>query len=537
MVAYTSSFSSQAIEFLADAVTSLKLTSAANSLSLAGANNAHCTLSGVETCTTEYQAANKKYVDAVAQGLSVKESVICAATENVVLANLKVGDVLNGVTMAAGHRVLLRAQTNAVENGIYVIRFGDVPVRAADMPVGSSAASAFCFSQSGTQYADAGFVCTSDAPAIVGTHPLTWVQFSQAGVIEAGTNLNKSGNYLNLDADIELTSVTLGNLALSQGSITDTSGAISFGSTSLSTTGNVSAAAVTGTSSGTFGDLTLSGHTIEAVGNTIAFGSGGSASVQADTYNGSEVQLGNLALSQGSITDASGAISFGSTNLSTTGDVSAAAVTGTSSGTFGDLTLSGHTIEAVGDIITLGSGGSASVQADTYNGSEVLLGNLALSQGSITDASGAISFGSTSLSTTGNVSASAVTGTSGATFGNISLASGSITDSSNAISFGSAVLSAASYTSSSDARLKTNIQLIEAPLDKVRTLRGVSFDWIASEAHDVGVIAQDVEAAMPALVHFDDAGYRRVDYPKLVALLIEAVKTLDAQVQRLDMTA
>ena len=71
-------------------------------------------------------------------------------------------------------------------------------------------------------------------------------------------------------------------------------------------------------------------------------------------------------------------------------------------------------------------------------------------------------------------------------------------------------------------------------MEKLRELRGVNFDWISSKKADVGIIAQDVESVLPTLVHFDDDGFRSVDYPKLVALLIEAVKHLDARVQQLE---
>jgi hypothetical protein len=90
---------------------------------------------------------------------------------------------------------------------------------------------------------------------------------------------------------------------------------------------------------------------------------------------------------------------------------------------------------------------------------------------------------------------------------------------------------------SSDARLKENIKLIADPITKLMKIRGVNFDWtdehIASRGgedgyfvrkHDVGVIAQEVEAVLPELVSTREDGYLAVKYEKLVALLIEAVK-------------
>jgi prepilin-type N-terminal cleavage/methylation domain-containing protein len=94
---------------------------------------------------------------------------------------------------------------------------------------------------------------------------------------------------------------------------------------------------------------------------------------------------------------------------------------------------------------------------------------------------------------------------------------------------------------SSDRRLKTNIEPLTAVLDKVQMIQGVSFDWnkaaesagISDGRKQIGVIAQDVEAVFPELVSTMDNGYRAVDYAKLSAVLIEAVKELRAENQML----
>ena len=97
---------------------------------------------------------------------------------------------------------------------------------------------------------------------------------------------------------------------------------------------------------------------------------------------------------------------------------------------------------------------------------------------------------------------------------------------------------------SSDERLKENIQDLDGALDKVLNLRGVTFDWKelseeerktvhSHEGHDLGVIAQEVQAQYPELVHQRDHGYLSVDYVKLTAVLIQAVKELNAKVEEL----
>lgn len=91
------------------------------------------------------------------------------------------------------------------------------------------------------------------------------------------------------------------------------------------------------------------------------------------------------------------------------------------------------------------------------------------------------------------------------------------------------------YTS--DQRLKTNITNISDPLEKVRWLRGVCFEWDHSKiadlpsvgpkpTKDVGLLAQDVEKVFPEVVFERDDGYKAVDYSRLVPVLIEAIKEL-----------
>ena len=91
---------------------------------------------------------------------------------------------------------------------------------------------------------------------------------------------------------------------------------------------------------------------------------------------------------------------------------------------------------------------------------------------------------------------------------------------------------------SSDERLKDNISNITNALDKVEALKGVSFDWNDKQSvyngHDIGVIAQDVEAVLPELVENRDNGFKAVKYDKLTAVLIEAVKELSAKVKELE---
>ena len=92
---------------------------------------------------------------------------------------------------------------------------------------------------------------------------------------------------------------------------------------------------------------------------------------------------------------------------------------------------------------------------------------------------------------------------------------------------------------SSDKRYKDNIVNISSPLDKLSKINGVSFTWNEishkqTGKKDIGVIAQEIEEVLPEIVETRDNGYKAVDYPKLTALLIEAVKELSDKVKKLE---
>ncbi len=103
------------------------------------------------------------------------------------------------------------------------------------------------------------------------------------------------------------------------------------------------------------------------------------------------------------------------------------------------------------------------------------------------------------------------------------------------------------YTS--DVRLKENIRLIEDPITLIDQIRGVYFDWtdehMASRGgedgyfvrkHDIGVIAQEIEAILPEIVATRDNGYKAVKYEKIVPLLIEAIKAQQKQIDQIQAT-
>jgi hypothetical protein len=96
--------------------------------------------------------------------------------------------------------------------------------------------------------------------------------------------------------------------------------------------------------------------------------------------------------------------------------------------------------------------------------------------------------------------------------------------------------------STSDIRFKENINPIDNALEKLDQIGGYTFDWKTEEelvslhgfkGHDVGVIAQEIEAILPEVVTTRDSGYKAVKYEKIVPLLIQAIKEQQEQIKEL----
>ena len=94
-------------------------------------------------------------------------------------------------------------------------------------------------------------------------------------------------------------------------------------------------------------------------------------------------------------------------------------------------------------------------------------------------------------------------------------------------------ITAANFNTTSDVSLKTNISTFANPLDTINSLRGVAFDWINNGKSEIGVIAQEVEKVLPELVSTNKEGIKSVKYGNLIAVLIEAVKDQQSQINEL----
>jgi hypothetical protein len=141
-------------------------------------------------------AATKAYVDSTAQGLDVKLSVRAATTTAGTLAtSFANGQVIDGVTLATGNRILIKDQATGSENGIYTVNATGAPTRALDANSDADVhAGLFVFITEGTVNGDDGYVLTTNDPITLGTTALTFTQFSGAGTYTASNGVLLTGS-------------------------------------------------------------------------------------------------------------------------------------------------------------------------------------------------------------------------------------------------------------------------------------------------------------------------------------------------------
>lgn len=152
----------------------------------------------VATPTLDDHAANKAYVDSVAQGLDVKDSVRAASTGDVNVGTP--ASTMDGVNLVDGDRVLLKNQTTASQNGIYVYASTGL-TRAIDMDTAGEFVGAFFFVEEGTVNSDQGYVMSANGTIDVGTTDIEFTKFTGTGQITTGSALSKNGNTLNVNVD------------------------------------------------------------------------------------------------------------------------------------------------------------------------------------------------------------------------------------------------------------------------------------------------------------------------------------------------
>ena len=263
--------------------------------------------------TADQHAATKAYVDSVANGLDVKDSVrlataaaLAAVTYNngagTLTADANGALSVDGAAVVADDRILVKDQASAVQNGIYKVTATGgagaafVLTRTPDADTASElTGGTFFFAEEGTANADNGYVSTHNGTPTFGSTNITFAQFSGAGQISAGNALTKTGNTLNVavdDSSIEVNSDALrvkasgitnamlaGSIAISK-----LSGAqISFSDDS-STVSNIALGETIAVAGGEGVDATISGQTLTIAGELATTSNKGVASFSSDNF-------------------------------------------------------------------------------------------------------------------------------------------------------------------------------------------------------------------------------------------------------------
>lgn len=171
---------------------------------------------GNSTPSAALHAASKAYVDSMAIGITVLDPVRVGTTANIALSGFVEVD---GVTVANGDRVLVKNQTNAAQNGIYVAASG-AWARSADfdnVPNTEVRNGSFVLLQEGTTQASTQWTLATTGVIVIDTTELSFTQFGTQISYSAGTGLTLTGTTFAIDGTVLTTSSTLDVTKLSTG--------------------------------------------------------------------------------------------------------------------------------------------------------------------------------------------------------------------------------------------------------------------------------------------------------------------------------
>lgn len=506
--------------------------------------------------TQANELASKEYVDLFATAaLVIQEAVSVASTVNIPStyvdgptagignSELGIGASLhansNGVLTIDGFnpviddRVLIKDQTTEYENGFYVVKdTGSVSapwilerVQDFDQP-DEIVAGAFTFVTNGEVNQANGFVLIEinpkfppDGSGYIGFSTIAFTQFSAAGQVEAGDGLYKVGSVVNVGtASSDRIRVNADDIDL----------------------------AVVSTSN-TFTDSTTEKYFITTV-ETDGYGRVSGITSDKHQYASYDdhgvVRLDPLAFHINNVSGIMSAASyFNVANINMPLD--------NGNGILTCNVIKGTDIDSNGDILSMSNANFLGiVTASEFIGDGSKLSNIITGVGLATEG-GYVGSGATTLDFRGP-GMGVVTVDIGTGIGTITVEGGRdideigdanqvlykdnnnvATTSANLQFNGTNLTCAGTVTANSDERLKKNIETITDALHKTRSLRGVEYDHKNTGDHCLGLIAQEVEQIIPQVVYEDAQGVKSVAYQNIVALLIEAVKDQQRQIDEL----
>ena len=506
--------------------------------------------------TLANELASKEYVDLFATAaLVIQQAVAAASTENLTAtyvdgptagignSTLGVGASLHanangvltidGFSPAVDDRILIKDQTTEFQNGFYVVKdtgSGSAPwilerTQDFDQP-DDIVAGAFTFVTNGVVNQANGFVLIEITPAFppddvgfVGFSTLAFTQFSAAGQVEAGDGLFKDGSTINVGtASSDRIVINPNDIDLAV----------------ISTTDN-------------FSDTDEEKYFVTRV---ITDGYGRVTGINSDKHQFASytdhgvVRLDPLAFH---INPVSGIMSqaiytnIANLNMPLDDNIGIATIN----------LIKGCDIDSNGSILSMEHGNfTGVVTASSFAGDGSGLSNIITGVGLATEG-GYVGSGATTLDFRGP-GAGQVTIDIASGIGTVNVEGGTdvneignanqvlfkdnnnvATTSANLQFNGTNLTCAGTVTANSDERLKKNVKTIDDALNKVRGLRGVEYDHKTTGDHCLGLIAQEVESILPDVVYEDATGVKSVAYQNIVALLIEAVKDQQRQIDEL----
>ena len=359
---------------------------------------------------------NKYYVDSLAIGLSFKNPAVCATTANITLSGLQ---TIDGVTVVAGNRVLVKNQTNTAQNGIYAAATG-AWTRTTDANTWDELVSAFLFVESGTTYAGTAWYCPAQPGGTLGVTGVNWNAFTFTSNYTAGTGLTLSGTQFSISntgvsAGSYGTASSVPTLNLNaQGQVTSASNtAISIANTQVTglgtmSTQNANNVSITG---GSITGTPISGSTVS--GSTVTASTQFSGPGTGLTGTASGLSIG------GNAATATTATTAGSATTATTATNLAAGAAGSIPYQSAASTTAMLPIGSTGQLLTVASGLPAWVSPSTLAVTSFSAGSTGLTPSSATN--GAVTLGGTLATTNGG------TGLTGFTAGGAIYASNNYT--------------------------------------------------------------------------------------------------------------
>lgn len=163
----------------------------ANNVALTGG-----TITGLGDPSSTSDAATKNYVDTLVAGLRTRVIARVASTANVnISTGLENGDTLDGVTLVTGNRVLLKDQSTASQNGLYIVVASGAASRDPEFDIISELAGQLILVSEGTTHADDIFLCTTDTSATLGSSSISYTQvFPSSGGTVTSVAVADSGS-------------------------------------------------------------------------------------------------------------------------------------------------------------------------------------------------------------------------------------------------------------------------------------------------------------------------------------------------------